>query len=420
MIFISSHYDYYHKIMSNSLSLNDGISKIIKENIILDSKFLINMRENNDEDDEYFNFLPINLLLLKKLYLNEFDFTKIELIILIDNLNYLDSNKLQTALFLFKFKYGIDENLDNDIKFSLNNIIFTSNTLIGASIEVGLNDIFEYLYDINDEKNYKYIKLSINNLKIFNKLYMNIDKTKFSIEDKKECIKNAIIFGNIEILKILCDDKNLFNIENEYDYENYEYDYDIEEICNNNFAFLAIKNGHLKILEFILDFYENFNYNIIIYNNNNDKYMLELASEYNHFDIVKFLVNRGEDIHSKYNNALRNSIKNKNLKISQFLIDNGANVNDIQEDAEDGEKYYYMHMIGDAIKDMNIDIVKFLLNNNANIFSYFLSIAIDNNNLEMVRLLVENDVNIYNNDNDNDNYHISVNNYVFIDLNTIK
>lgn len=387
----------------DSLSLNNELNKIIEENIILDSEFLTILREENENEEIDFSIYPINLKLLYKLYLNDFlNFTRDELIILMNNLDYLCSKKLKTVLFLFKFNYKIDENLRNEIKFFLNNLNFNSKTLIGGAIEIGLIDIFEYLYDINDENNYNYIKLSTINLHIFTILYENIDKNLLSNEDRKEIIRMAIINGNLEILEILCDDKNLLNKEEKEDDDDDDDDYENNN-PENNFAFLAIKNGHLEVLKFLLNFYNTYNFNIILYNNNNDNYMLEFAAEHNKFDIVKFLVKRGEDIHSKYNNALRNSINNKNIEISQFLIDNGSNINESQEDGEDGEEVYYLSNLDSEIEKKNINMVNFLLKNGAIITKYSLSSAINNNDLEMVKILLKNGADV--NDTNGSDYH---------------
>ena len=304
-------------------------------------------------------------------------------------------------------------------------IIFSSKILIGASIEIGLYDIFEYLYDIDDKNNYKYIKLSTINLNIFNKLYNNIDKTLFSNGNRKKCIRKAIINNNLEILYILCDDKNLLNNEEEKKNE----DIGEDKFEENHFVFLAIKNGNLKILKFLLKFYDTYEHNIIIYDydsygyHNGNKFMLEFAVKCNKFDIVKFLIKKGEDIHLKYNNALRTSLINKNLEIAKYLIDNGANVNDIQEDAQDGEEHFYSYMIDEEIGLMNIDIVKFLFKNGANISGYSMLQAIDNNNLEMVKLLFKNGANINNSDSNIDSdkeVYINTKNYVYINWDTIR
>ncbi|AQN68743.1 ankyrin repeat protein [Saudi moumouvirus] len=58
----------------------------------------------------------------------------------------------------------------------------------------------------------------------------------------------------------------------------------------------------------------------------NDDYTLRLACEYGHLKIVKYLVKKGANIFSKNNDPLRKALEKRNLEVATFLVEKGARV----------------------------------------------------------------------------------------------
>src|SRR5258708_35252604 len=93
--------------------------------IIRDSELLLSIVDeiNIDElDEEYieelFNILPIKICLVKKMYEGYFDFNEIEILELINGLNYLINTNLEDILLFSKYMRSnyIKERLNPDLR----------------------------------------------------------------------------------------------------------------------------------------------------------------------------------------------------------------------------------------------------------------------------------------------------------------
>ena len=89
---------------------------------------------------------------------------------------------------------------------------------------------------------------------------------------------------------------------------------------------------------------------------------LKLVAEYGHLDIVKYLIERGADIHTCDDYSLRIASCCGHLKVVQYLIENGADIH-----ANDIQFSITCHALRLACWNGHLDVVKCLLKNGADI-----------------------------------------------------
>jgi len=111
----------------------------------------------------------------------------------------------------------------------------------------------------------------------------------------------------------------------------------IKNFINNKYYFdvynealsRAAKNGHLSTVKYLINpsgnYYLNRKYAADIHSEN--YWALGMAIQYNHLEIVQYLVGKGADIHASDDLALRLVTMNNHRKIVQYLISVGANPN---------------------------------------------------------------------------------------------
>ncbi|MDX1924039.1 MAG: ankyrin repeat domain-containing protein, partial [Rickettsiaceae bacterium] len=107
-------------------------------------------------------------------------------------------------------------------------------------------------------------------------------------------------------------------------------------------------------------------------------------------DVAKFLIENGADIKEidRYGNSLlHNACNKRNIDVAKFLIENGADIKEIDR--------YGNSLLYNACNKRNIDVAKFLIENGADVNERdqygdsLLSIAVTHRNLDTARLLVE-------------------------------
>lgn len=204
--------------------------------IIDDSKFLSEIVTKQEMDfDKIMKYSPVDLKLLRKLYLGDYNFTSDNMIILINHLNYLNSDKIIEMLILLHFtdKTKLNkDNFNNDILSVYNKIELhdKNNTLT----KYGCLDILKFLHDNN-------------------KLYISLEMFQIACEN-----------GYLNIIEFI------HRINKTY--------------TNDNVSFrLACANGHLNVVRFI--------YNICGFSSQFKYIYLQDACIYGHVNIVKFLYN---------------------------------------------------------------------------------------------------------------------------------
>ena len=79
------------------------------KNIINDSEYLSRLSEDNTDDISYLKIGIVNFDNIVKLYQNNYDFTKDELLVLLEDLRFIGSIKIKLVLIILKYK-NVDEN----------------------------------------------------------------------------------------------------------------------------------------------------------------------------------------------------------------------------------------------------------------------------------------------------------------------
>jgi len=152
--------------------------------------------------------------------------------------------------------------------------------------------------------------------------YLNTNANMISLE---WCAKN----GKLEIIKSIMK----------------KYDCDPEQTVS--LTKLAAKNGHIEIVNYFLTTCKR-NYDL----HKLATEALHFAVQYNHFDLVKFLVDKGASISDKYydSNAIVASMKNDNTEITEYLIKRNCKKNNTR-------------ILMSGYPFDNLDVVKMLIEN---------------------------------------------------------
>ena len=114
---------------------------------------------------------------------------------------------------------------------------------------------------------------------------------------------------------------------------------------------------------------------------------LKFASIMGHFDVIKYLVKDGADIHANSEAALRYASEKGHLEIVKYLVGQGADVHAVNDDAL---KY--------ASEWGHLEVVKYLIESGVDIHSdedYAVRWASENGHLPLVKWLVENGADIH-------------------------
>ncbi|AYV85715.1 MAG: ankyrin repeat protein [Satyrvirus sp.] len=104
-------------------------------------------------------------------------------------------------------------------------------------------------------------------------------------------------------------------------------------------------------------------------------------------NMVRYLVEKGANIHACDDCALRLAARNGHLQVVQFLVEKGANLHACDYDA-----------LQVAAQNGHLQVVQFLVEKGANIHAcndYALRLAAQNGHLQVVQFLVEKDANIH-------------------------
>jgi ankyrin repeat protein len=156
------------------------------------------------------------------------------------------------------------------------------------------------------------------------------------------------------------------------------------ETCNYIPAHLAIRYGHLEILKMFEKYYQQVQFSAILNKNddNEDNIPINIACEFGHIDVVKYILSKGVDINvtnSKGITPLITAVIAQNFNLIIFLLLNGATI-DIQ-DINCRNSLYYAEKAG------NIQIIN-LLNNWAVLMLLYLDYTsgsnLDSESIEMI------------------------------------
>ena len=154
-----------------------------------------------------------------------------------------------------------------------------------------------------------------------------------------------------------------------------------------------IKNKHLKeLIELGINNFSIKNNNLVllqylIENNSitNDN-SLRSAARNGHLDVIKYLVDHGANVNAEDDEALILASKYGHLDVVEYLVDHGANIH-----AQDDQALIY------ATRNCHVDIVKYLVDHGANVNAEdntALSYASENGEIKVVKYLVDHGANV--------------------------
>ncbi len=203
-------------------------------------------------------------------------------------------------------------------------------------------------------------------------------------ENDWDAIVAAVKHGNVDVLKLLLNDKNTRANLN-------------EAIEPGNALFppetllrLAAKSGNAEIIKLLIEKGANID-NIHAFGSE----LLRVAIVAENVSLIEILVQKGVSpnaLNKNKHTPLYEAVQGGSGKIVQLLIDKGANV-----DEEDPIKLTALHRAADWGK---VDAAKVLINNGANVDAVDfqgetpLHLAINNKNVDIVRLLIDHGSNI--------------------------
>ena len=125
-------------------------------------------------------------------------------------------------------------------------------------------------------------------------------------------------------------------------------------IPNQKCLIEQIKKNNIENVEILLSSKVNPN---IQYNS---EYPIYIAAKMNNFEIVKLLYSNGAKLDKGFNSELFEAIRNKNVEMAMFLIDNNARIN--YKDAVNGKTPLYL-----ALQNNMFDVASVLVDKGANV-----------------------------------------------------
>lgn len=164
------------------------------------------------------------------------------------------------------------------------------------------------------------------------------------------------------------DDKNLEAVEH--------FIKNSDELDIQKLLIYSTVKGSLTIIKYLLSIDTDFKFL--------SKIILPLSVKYKHFDIVKYLVELGIEIHD---DALINSVSQNNTRMTKYLIENGADIH-----ADDD------YPIIGVSKAGNLEMLKYIVDNGGDINAQYgspLKVSAENGHLDVVKYLVDLGVDIH-------------------------
>ena len=93
--------------------------------------------------------------------------------------------------------------------------------------------------------------------------------------------------------------------------------------------------------------------------------MLFTACELRHLDVVKYLVEKGADIHAANDYALRYASFNGHLDVVKYLVEKGANIHAVDDyalryAADNGRLDVVKYLVEKGARNGHLDVVEYL------------------------------------------------------------
>ena len=116
-----------------------------------------------------------------------------------------------------------------------------------------------------------------------------------------------------------------------------------------------------------------------------NEFCIIIASLHGHIKIVKYLYDKGANIHSLYDKPLRNACLTGRIETVKYLIEKGATIYIDDENCA----------LKNASQGGHIEVVKYLIEKGANVHSNVLILACQEGKLELVKYFTEFGVDIH-------------------------
>lgn len=337
--------------------------------------------------------------------------------------NILPKNILDQYKFIKNHYFGTKNKLKNEIKCQL--IQFVHNF-----IKCNVDDKYleNYVLDLIEEFSFFEFDKELNEMDeyLVQKIY-NLNSIKLLIDveitDKefiyKHCSPEYYIKKNLNknklktnyrmcrfLAKSMCYNKIIkqkLKLNEKFNIDKYL------KYCSDNideYHIIASEYGNLKYLKFLVEKGAD------IHHKNDES--LDLSCKYGHLEIVKYLVGKGADIHANNDSAIIHCAYNGHIDIIKFLIEKGADIDSnhvtIFENACINGRLDVIKFINEinpnfiidinglivlACENGHLNIVKFLIENGIDIFfdkNYAIKMAIKNNHIEIIEFLLKYDI----------------------------
>ena len=194
--------------------------------------------------------------------------------------------------------------------------------------------------------------------------YLDIAKYKFENENWKKFFARFIHYRS-ELLK-----RNFVYTSGDF-VKKYNA---LKNYTKESLFIKAVTDGDLELVKYSV---EKENSDI----HTTEGYALRFASQYGHYDIVKWLLEQGLDIHAENEAALNSACHYGYLEIVKLLVTSGADIHICQDFA-----------LRSAADGGHFDVVKYLVENGANVQAadnLALTVACKRNHFEMVKYLIQ-------------------------------
>jgi len=267
----------------------------------------------------------------------------------------INENNIDQKVLFFTAAFGNVEALQTLFKkgLDINSTDEDSNTLLAIAARTGNIGNIKYLMtklDINKNKGlYSPLELAVSNNQLEAVKFLIKNGAKINSHfSETDPLSKACKNGNLDIVKILC--------ENGYPWDG-----------RSQALQKAAQYNRVEILNYLI----NKGYNINSTFNNSTA--LGTAAMSGNMDCVKFLVSHGANIYGdkKYSSPLSDACYNGQTEVARYLIENGADINTPQD------KTSNQLPLHEAVSCGSMDTVKLLVEHGARIDDSVLAFAKD-------------------------------------------
>lgn len=195
----------------------------------------------------------------------------------------------------------------------------------------------------------------------------------------------ALNLGNFELAKTLFNDTYYLYDTNVTALTKFEFLQTCRDRTNEEWLVWAAQNGHLAIVEKLIE--RGVNINIDDHSDNDYATALQYAAGNGHASVVQLMIDNGADIHSSSEFAFRKAAQYGHLPVVEVLFKHGANIRALNDAALDF-----------AAENGHLHVVQFLIKNGVDIRSidrHALQSAAAKGHLHVMEFLIKHGANVH-------------------------